>query len=557
MKVLLCCIGKCENQYIREFVEHYKIIGFDNIWLYDNNDPDGERFEDVIGDYIDSGFVVLKDYRGRKVCQLQAYNECYKEAGNDYDWIAFFDCDEFLTLTKKKNIHHVLQLSKYKGFDAIHVNWKGYGDGDIVYNDGKALRQRIVTPLPLDFKKLYQFPENFHVKSIVRTGIPSVLFGEKTWSHTPEGLKKCCDTSGKQVDGDSPFCPMNYEEMSLDHYSTKTTEEYISKVKKGFPDRIAEGAAFYELMVKMYFLVNKKTPEKVALFERELGIKVSSKRTDVQIFMLCYSPKEYGFIDNSIITPLQCGAAVSGYDVCELKDNQGADNVSAMNRFYVENSGTYWIWKNIHNAKYIGQMQYGRRLKISENDDFDAIFAEYDAIVAKPYHFEKIDDPSKITNGGTGWIPANTVQDGYAFSHCGRDIAMLEVIVKKAFPDYADDWDKYIKNGNDLIYSAGFVMKNELFQKYCVFLFTCLKSWLLTFHIEKPSDLYIHVMRNLYTGGYIRPEFRDPNKVPTGAIDWQTSLGGFFGERLLTLFIYHNCKNILYTEYEKTEDKPL
>ena len=66
-KVLLCCIGKMENNYIREFVEYYKTIGFDNICLYDNNDIDGEHFEDVIGNYIDSGFVILKDWRGKEL----------------------------------------------------------------------------------------------------------------------------------------------------------------------------------------------------------------------------------------------------------------------------------------------------------------------------------------------------------------------------------------------------------------------------------------------------------------------------------------------------------
>jgi len=60
-KILLCCIGKMENNYIREFVEHHKSIGFDNIVLYDNNDIDGEHFEDVISDYINSGYVILKD----------------------------------------------------------------------------------------------------------------------------------------------------------------------------------------------------------------------------------------------------------------------------------------------------------------------------------------------------------------------------------------------------------------------------------------------------------------------------------------------------------------
>ncbi|MBO6272267.1 glycosyltransferase family 92 protein [bacterium] len=66
-KVLLCCIAKMENNYIREFVEYYKRIGFDNICLYDNNDVNGEHFEAVIDDYIKSGFVIIKNIRGKKL----------------------------------------------------------------------------------------------------------------------------------------------------------------------------------------------------------------------------------------------------------------------------------------------------------------------------------------------------------------------------------------------------------------------------------------------------------------------------------------------------------
>ncbi len=41
-RVLLCCTGKNENGYIREFVEHYLALGFSHIRIYDNNDTDGE-----------------------------------------------------------------------------------------------------------------------------------------------------------------------------------------------------------------------------------------------------------------------------------------------------------------------------------------------------------------------------------------------------------------------------------------------------------------------------------------------------------------------------------
>ena len=103
MKVALCAIGRLENNYIREWVEHYKMLGFDNIILYDNNYDGEDHFEDVISDYIDSGFVDVINYRNKQVCQIKAYDECYHNHSNDYDWIAFFDIDEFLTLDKKFN----------------------------------------------------------------------------------------------------------------------------------------------------------------------------------------------------------------------------------------------------------------------------------------------------------------------------------------------------------------------------------------------------------------------------------------------------------------------
>ena len=47
-KTCICTLGKQENKYIREFVEYYNRIGVDKIYLYDNNDIKGEKFENVI-----------------------------------------------------------------------------------------------------------------------------------------------------------------------------------------------------------------------------------------------------------------------------------------------------------------------------------------------------------------------------------------------------------------------------------------------------------------------------------------------------------------------------
>lgn len=63
-KVALCAIVKNENLYIREWINWYKHIGISKIFLYDNNDIDGEKLEDVINDYIKDKFVEVINVRG-------------------------------------------------------------------------------------------------------------------------------------------------------------------------------------------------------------------------------------------------------------------------------------------------------------------------------------------------------------------------------------------------------------------------------------------------------------------------------------------------------------
>ena len=83
--VCVCTIGKMENRYIREFVEHYKKYGIYKIFLYDNNDLDGEKFEDVISDYINDDFVEVINIRGKLTPQFEFYNDCYHKNYDNYD----------------------------------------------------------------------------------------------------------------------------------------------------------------------------------------------------------------------------------------------------------------------------------------------------------------------------------------------------------------------------------------------------------------------------------------------------------------------------------------
>lgn len=260
-KIALCCIAKSENDYLRFFVEYYKNLHFDTIFIYDNNDPDGECFEDVIGDYIKEGFVKVTDYRGVEMAQMRAYQDCYDKHNKEFNWIAFFDVDEFLTFSDEtQEIHSFLDQNKFLPFQVFHVNWKIYGDNDLLDNDGRNVIERFKSPvMPLDFCTR-EFPWNNHVKSIVRGGLSSIIWKSP---HTPTSdYYACCNSEGIPVEINSPFQSIEYRSVFLRHYRTKTIGEWVkNKMRRGFPDRSEEEWKKI-LSIDHFFEYNTRTEEK-------------------------------------------------------------------------------------------------------------------------------------------------------------------------------------------------------------------------------------------------------------------------------------------------------
>lgn len=138
-RIAVCCIERMENQYIREFVNHYRSLGFGHIFMYDTNSPEQDDVTEVIGDYIANGYVSLIKWEGRLMWEVrEAFNDCYRNRLFNYDWCLFVDPDEFLELYKDDNITDY--VNRLSNFDIIRINWRTMDDNDLLTNSGLPLR---------------------------------------------------------------------------------------------------------------------------------------------------------------------------------------------------------------------------------------------------------------------------------------------------------------------------------------------------------------------------------------------------------------------------------
>lgn len=293
--IAICCIGKNENKYIVEFVEYYAKLGVDKIFLYDNNDIDGELFEDALAKCPFKNIVEIINYRGKKCCQLEAYNDCYKKHQQEYDWIAFFDIDEyFISDNKFNSIKDFIAQDIFENFDVILLHWLSYGDNNWIYYDERPLNERFSTPLPIDIvmagadKGGSGAPENCYVKSIVRGKKDNLktydIFGEHSTLHSPQTTnningfrytnclgKKAPDWGEQPIWNGFGYIDTNYfTNGCLKHFSTKTAQEYAWKLKRGFPDFILSEERAKELVWTRFFRANKFTNEKLDVINKIL-----------------------------------------------------------------------------------------------------------------------------------------------------------------------------------------------------------------------------------------------------------------------------------------------
>ena len=258
------------------------------------------------------------------------------------------------------------------------------------------------------------------------------------------------------------------------------------------------------------------------------------KLVDGYIFF--HKKLDYGVWNNEVWAPLEVGAAYHNEQLMEdgFRDDMG-DNISIWNPLFLENTGTYWIWKHHTDAKYTAQCQYRRRLNFQDPQDIDNIMANKKVITTKPLVFL-----------------GQTVRQQYERCHNEEDIKMAEATVKYLYPDYSASWDKYINNGNRLYYSNGFIFRTEDYDRYAEWLFNILFTMQAEMGFKTPDEHRLWIENEMALGK--RPNNNGKGGTE-GATFYQGEFFAFLSERLFTLYILHNFTQeeifeVPYLKYE-------
>lgn len=236
IKPVIVCVAKQEKDYIYEWMDYHFKLGFGHIYLYDNED--NPTYENMLRPYFDESkltvfhipggvpqhgmpiqYVILRHFMRSYINNKNVTHACH------------IDIDEFICLKKHNNIKEFIK--EYLKTDTnnvpcscISMSWRFFGSSGKTKKTNEPVTQRF-TMCERDCEKRI-IKDIYYVKDV--TGYETVhsVF-TKTY---PRQL-----TNGEIVHG-AVTKTTDYSVIQLNHYKTKTWEEFVNIRKRGWADRV-------------------------------------------------------------------------------------------------------------------------------------------------------------------------------------------------------------------------------------------------------------------------------------------------------------------------------
>lgn len=182
--------------------------------------------------------------------------------------------------------------------------------------------------------------------------------------------------------------------------------------------------------------------------------------------------KKYKMPNDSMYIPLHVGAE-GKEDLGYVKDNTG-DNISTKNPYYCELTGMYWAWKNL-DAEYIGLAHYRRHFSLNKKskEKFDNVLTLSEA--------DKILESTDVILPKKRKYYIESLYSHYDHTLYIEPLDEVGKIIEKKYPEYYQHFKQLHKRTSAHMFNM-FIMKKDIFDSYCEWLFDIL------YEVEKNVD---------------------------------------------------------------------
>jgi len=225
-KIAICAIFKDEAPYLLEWLAFHKMIGVDLFVLYDNGSTDGGA--DLIRGSSFARNATLIEWSDRPG-QLSAYRHFHEYHAGDFTWAAFIDLDEFIMPVGGSSIREILMRKAYDKYSDILLNWLVFGPSGHAKKPNGLTVENFTRRIPDDAEA------NRHVKSLVRT---KDLMRIGSTPHIFDCSGPTCNTRGETVMSHAVQPTTCHEVALINHYFTKSREEWNFKRQRGRGDSL-------------------------------------------------------------------------------------------------------------------------------------------------------------------------------------------------------------------------------------------------------------------------------------------------------------------------------
>ncbi len=217
-------ILKNEAPYIKEWLDYYISIGIEHFYLYDNESID--NIKEILQPYIEKNYVTYSYWEG-KIQQRPAYRDMMSKHAHESHWLAVIDLDEFICLTE--NISLADFMRNYEDYPALSINWLCFDSNNhITKPEGSVLENYTKCQ---DFTRIQN--ELIDYKSIVN---PLWVQKIDLHSHIYKFNQYAVDENFNKTNVMGCVTEFVGDKIRINHYVSKSKEEYYAKVARGRAD---------------------------------------------------------------------------------------------------------------------------------------------------------------------------------------------------------------------------------------------------------------------------------------------------------------------------------